>query len=797
MRRLVSASFFIASCAWFFITQSDASSLSVFAQGNQPENGSQAIPESQQVSSNTTLHGRVVDAGTGEPVAKVKVLVNGRGPNATTDENGVFTLRDLQPGEVELYVTAVGYGLIKKTVTVKDGENTEKDIALSQEAAALTEQITVTADHYEKTETNAASEQSLNKSEIQTLSMVLLGDPLRASQALPGVTANNDLRSDFAVRGAGFNRIGIYIDGILTDGFVHRLIETDTTDELSVSIINPDTINEVSLLSGAFPVKYGDNTAAVLKLETREGNRIRPTGRFSTGVLTTSGVVDGPLRKGRGSWLLAGRTTSFDYLQRLVERITNTGRSQTSQDDNGNLDFSDMQGKAIYDLSPHHQLGISAIIGFFQGDQGDKNRSLNLDKPEAIDKQDSRNLLVNAHWNYTPSARLFAQTRLYYLDTSYNNTNQEKLTLDDRERTYFGVRNDVSFLAPHSQHIEAGLYVRHVQAEKLTNFFQASQPLAARTLESFDSRAIEQAYYAEDTWNSEHLNLALTGGGRIEHSDLTGETLASPRAAVSFAPGSDWRFRAGVGRYYQFPDFDRLFGFLGNPSLRSESATHYNVSVERQLGSRTRVLAEIYDREDRDLIFSLSEPRLEAGLVTTTASLLRNSLDGYARGIELSLQRRSANGLTGWVSYAYSKTLLRDKQDGLSFPSDFDQLHTLNMYGNYRFTETFNLSGEWRYGSGTPWIGFLQREGSGLALGTERNQVRVPNYSRVDLRANKAFLFKKWKLTLSGEVLNVLNHKNEFNVESNLIRFRSTGRFVSGLRESFRILPSVGVTIEF
>ncbi len=787
MHRPTSISFLIVCCASFLLIQSQAFALSIFVRQNSSGNHYQAMP------GKATLHGRVVDAGTGEPVAKVKIIVHGSQQITTTDENGLFTLRDLPLDEVELYITAVGYGLVKRRVAVKDGENTEKDIAISQEAAALTEQITVTADPYEKTETNAASEQRLNKSEIQTLSMVLLGDPLRASQTLPGVTANNDLRSDFAVRGAGFDRIGIFIDGILTDGFVHRLVESETTDELSLSIINQDTISEASLFSGAFPVKYGDSTAAVLKLETREGNRVRPAGRFSTGLLTTSGVVDGPLANGRGSWLAAGRTSYVDYLQRLVERITGTGRSQADQDDDSNLDFSDMQGKAIYDLSPRHQLGVSAIFGFFQGDQGGENRAANQGDPDVIDKQDSRNLLVNAHWNYTPDAHLFAQTRLFYLDTSYKNTNQDDLTLDDRLRTQLGVRHDISFIAPHSQRIGAGLYARHVHAEKLTNFFQASQ----RTLESFNRSATEQSYYVEDTWSSERLNLSLTGGGRVEHSDLTDETLFSPRAAFSFAPGSDWKIRGGVGRYYQFPDFDDLFGFLGNPDLNAVSAAHYNVSIERSLGSRTRLLAEVYDREERNLIFSLSEPRIEAGRVTARADLFRNSLDGYARGVEISLQRRSANGLTGWISYAYSKTLLRDKRDGLSFPSDFDQRHTLNTYGSYRFTETFNISGAWRYGSGVPWVGFLQSEGGIISLGSERNRIRVPDYSRVDLRANKAFLFKKWKLTVSGEVLNVLYHKNEFNVQSNFVRFRAAGRFINGLRESFRILPSVGVAIEF
>jgi outer membrane receptor protein involved in Fe transport len=338
--------------------------------------------------------------------------------------------------------------------------------------------------------------------------------------------------------------------------------------------------------------------------------------------------------------------------------------------------------------------------------------------------------------------------------------------------------------------------VRSIDARKVTNFFPFFQPSAPVALESFDRRGTEQAYYAQDTWNIERAQLTFTAGGRVEHSGLTDDTVFSPRAALALAPGG-WKIRAGLGQYYQFPDFDRLFGFLGNPNLGAERATHYNISLERSLGSRTRVLAELYTREDRNLIFSLSEPRVEAGQITIDAEPYRNSLRGYARGIELSLQRRSANGLTGWFSYAYSKTLLTDRENNLSFVSDDDQRHTLNTYASYRFTETFNLSGQWRYGSGVPWIGFLREENEVIFLGSERNQLRVPDYSRVDVRASKAFLFKKWKLTLSGEVLNVLYHKNEFNIQSNLIRFRSNRTFTTGLRESFRILPSVGVAIEF
>src|SRR5712691_11609240 len=170
-----------------------------------------------------TLHGRVVDARTGEPVAKVKVIASGTYQSATTAENGAFTLEKLPIGQLELYITTVNSGLVKKTLTLKDGDNAEVVIALNADAAMLTEHVNVLADPYETTETNAASEQMLNKRELQALSSVLLGDPVRAAQALPGATTNDDFRSEFAIRGAGFDRVGLFIDGVLTDNFVHTV----------------------------------------------------------------------------------------------------------------------------------------------------------------------------------------------------------------------------------------------------------------------------------------------------------------------------------------------------------------------------------------------------------------------------------------------------------------------------------------------------------------------------------------------------------------------------------------------
>jgi hypothetical protein len=180
-------------------------------------------------------------------------------------------------------------------------------------------------------------------------------------------------------------------------------------------------------------------------------------------------------------------------------------------------------------------------------------------------------------------------------------------------------------------------------------------------------------------------------------------------------------------------------------------------------------------------------------------------LTGHARGFELTFQRRSANKLAGWISYGYSRTHLTDSidqviflgpsSDKLRFVSDSDQRHTLNVYGNYRFTETWNFSAEWRYGSGQPVPGFYGKDAAGYFLTTERNRVRVPLYSRADVRLSKAFIFKKAKLTVTGEVLNLFNRENVRFAGFDVFSFN--GRVSGQLDRLLPIVPSAGVVIEF
>jgi outer membrane cobalamin receptor len=699
-----------------------------------------------------------------------------------TGADGAFTL-ELPPGPQDLYITTVTYGLVKKSINVSDGTSSNIEIALNEDAAALTENVTISSGPFESTRTTSTFEQTLNKRELQATSSILLSDPIRAAQALPGVGSNDDFRSEFSVRGAGFDRVGVWLDGVLTDNFVHT-VAGGYPDTGSLSVINSDAINSVSLLSGGSPANFGNRTAAVLDLDSRDGNRVKPSGRIAAALSGISGIVDGPISSGKGSYLIAARKSYIGY---LVRRINDQNEFANNPPV---LGFADVQGKLLYDLSERNQLGVSAIFGNFDYD---RNRDRELLFVNSVFRGDSHNSLFNAHWNFTPNPQVFWQTRFFAQKTSFKNVNRDELILNDGDRSQYGIRSDVSFQLPRSNRLEAGLYVRSLNVNSVSQRFSfANVPF---DFGSFDQDGTEQAYYAQDTWKNERWRLQFTGGLRVEHSEITSQTLNSPRASLSWSINEHWRVHAMVGRYYQFPDFEQIFGRLGSRSLRAERATNVSGGVEALVGDRVRVSFEVFNREDANLFFSLSEPRLDGGFVSFGEFPFRNSLDGHARGFELTLQRRSANKLAGWISYSYLRTKLTDSQTGLSFVADNEQRHLLNTYASYRFTDTWNLSSVFRFGSGPPIPGFFRQAGDIFFLSDRRNEVRVPDYARLDVRVSKAFLFKRWKLTATGEVLNLLNRNNLRY--AGFDNFDLSGRVFGQLDRVLPILPSAGVVIEF
>jgi len=729
------------------------------------------------------VSGVVSDAQTGEPLARVRVALLGTA-QTLTDQQGRFSFQGLAPGEYTLQAATVGYRLLRKSFTLAPGQVQEFEVILSPETFRQSDSIQVRAGPFEPARADSPAALGLEGNEVKNLGSVLADDPLRAVQALPGVASNDDFDSRFSLRGAAWDRLGLYLDGILLHVPFHTLQGEAATG--SMTLFNGDMVETLELHPAAPPARFFDRTAGALEVNTREGSRSARSLRLTASASNAGVMAEGPLgRSRRGSWMASARKSYFQYIIR---------RTATSEPTLA-FGFADVQGKLSWDWTPAHQLTLSLIEGRSDLDRTRSRPRLGVN---SVMLADNHVTLANLGWRYTPQARFLAASRLAWMRERYENLSRDELALAGGYYGEWVWNGNASWLWRESAPLDFGGSVRRPRADGFVFRYQFN-PFLVRRLDEYRGSGLRGGGYLQQSLHWLAGRVQVAAGGRWEGDGTGGQGVFSPSASLALMPRPGTRLHLGWGQYAQFPDLPWLFSFLGGRHLLPERATHYAAALEQRLGERSRLRLEFYDRQDRDLLFRpLYEARLAGGRIFNPRAdaPLVNSLRGWARGFEAFFQQRSANRLTGWVGYAYGRTRLCDGVTQTCFVSDFDQRHSLNVYLGYRVRPTVNLSLRWIYGSGFPIPGFLRREGERYFLAAERNALRLPAYHRADWRINKAFVFDRWKLTLYGEAVNLSNHANYRFDSFNGYNSR-TGQAFLTLDKMFPVIPSAGVLLEF
>jgi hypothetical protein len=253
-----------------------------------------------------------------------------------------------------------------------------------------------------------------------------------------------------------------------------------------------------------------------------------------------------------------------------------------------------------------------------------------------------------------------------------------------------------------------------------------------------------------------------------------------------------------VGQSAQF--LDPLLVFVPPADAVPETATSYDLSVEQPIGHGIHIQATGFYRRERDVLRRTGEDRLDpvtgARIVESTFPVFSPSLDGTSQGVELLVMRRSPTGLSGWVGYSWARTRYHDHVSGESFDGDFDQRHTLNVFAQQRISYRMTVSAKFRVGSNVPIVGYFEGTAvpDDLSLSTLRNQVRLPVYARLDLRANRTFTFQRSRLTLFVEVMNVIGRNNLRQTDGSIRPNLDAIGYVDRLLPR---VPSAGVLFEF
>ena len=253
--------------------------------------------------------GTVRDAA-GSAVAGARVCALGSSACAATDADGRFRLPGLRAGAYELEILAPdGAPFTSDAVTVRAGVDAAVDIVLPADAR-VEQNVTVTASAFRVPEEVKTSGFLVQPREILK-SAGALQDVSRYVQTLPGVAiGSNDFRNDLIVRGGSPLENLFIVDNVEIPNI--NTFANFASAGGTVSILDAALIEDVTFLSGGYPAAYVNRTSSVLQVAQREGDREQFRGWATLGFAGAGTILEGPIREGRGSWIVSARRSFLD-----------------------------------------------------------------------------------------------------------------------------------------------------------------------------------------------------------------------------------------------------------------------------------------------------------------------------------------------------------------------------------------------------------------------------------------------------------------------------------------------------
>jgi hypothetical protein len=601
---------------------------------------------------------------------------------------------------------------------------------------------------------------------------------MRAVQTLPGVVTGDDFQAEFSVRGSSFRHVGLVIDDTPSPLLLHAVRGRDDTG--SLAMVNADLLERASLLSGPHTQRHGEWIGATLEFGLRSGSRDRPHVRGTVSGTSAAIVLEGPLGQGgRGAWLFSVRKSYVDWLIRKLDpEIVST------------IGFTDAQSKFTVDVGRRQQLQLVLTGG--EAIYREPETSI----ANGLHKAVSTSGLVSLAWLYNGDALTLRQ-RVSLTSSHFTNTGMRSQTLGRGISTMSMWRGDLSRAVGTRWLIEAGAHATDTDVDQTLSRYRTS----GTTVRQIGSRTLEDSRRVLASWGQTTLRLSNSGivvGVRAVKATRPGDTWIAPWVLAEHRIGRVTA-RVSAGQSRQLPPLEAIQANPGEQML-IERARGIDGSLELRLGRSGRLQTTTFHRRESNILRPLGEERLIGGRAVGDVDfpIAASRLDGTSRGVDVLLQRYAspgASGLTGWVAYTWAHTRYTDRVSAEQFDGDYDQRHTINVFLQQRLSYRSAVNAKLRLGSNVPLVGYFRGDTSSLFLGDTRNQVRLPWYVRLDLRANRTFVIKNRRLTLFAEVVNALGRRNLGQADG---FFRQPSlEAVAYTEKLIPRIPSVGFLIEF
>lgn len=294
-----------------------------------------------------TLSGYVKEVGSEEHLLGVTVYDADKKIGTTTNTYGFYSIT-LEEGTYLITYSYIGFSPVVQEITLdKDRVN---DVFLSPNSSTLEGAVVTASKQVKESEKVQMSSIEIPIQQIKDIP-ALLGekDVLKVIQLMPGVQSGGEGQSGIYVRGGGPDQNLIILDDAVVYNASHLFG--------FFSLFNGDALKSVELIKGGFPARYGGRLSSVIDMNMKEGNRSKQTGELGIGLLSSRGVIEGPLgSKKKGSFIVSGRRTYIDALLQPILLALGDGET-------GGYFFYDLNAKVNYDITKKDRLYVSSYLG--------------------------------------------------------------------------------------------------------------------------------------------------------------------------------------------------------------------------------------------------------------------------------------------------------------------------------------------------------------------------------------------------------------------------------------------------
>lgn len=640
------------------------------------------IPLFSAAQNQAVISGTVREYESRKAIEGASISIKGTSISTLTDENGRYLLKVPAGEPIKLSIILISFLPQEKIFKPKEGENITWDVELVSKVKELGS-ITI--------EDDASRNSTLRRLDPRlAATLPTTGGIESLLKTMPGVSSNNELSSQYNVRGGNFDENLVYVN----DVEIYRPFLVRSGQQEGLSFINPDMVSSVLFSAGGFDAKYGDKMSSVLDIRYRKPKEF--TGTITGSLLGASLHLEGKSRDSRFTWITGFRQRSNRYILRALD----------TQGDYRPL-FVDAQTLLHYDFSDEFSMEFLAnysrnrylmIPENRQTQFGTVNEALRFtvyfDGQENTDFETMLGALTATH---KPNPKL----NLKYILSAYRSYEFETFDVQgqyfidqletDLSKPSFGdvkfnrgigtflnhARNYLTATVANFEHkgsYKKMLWGLRVQAEQMedelkewqmidsagyslpqTNPYQLEiqsynkQNILIRSMRISDYIQRDFSWGDTTKWN-------LHAGVRTNYWTLNNQFLVSPRATLSVKPdwNHDWVFRLSSGFYYQPPFYRELRNLEGqiNRDLKAQQSIHFVLGGDHNLKIWNRpfkITTEIYYKKLDNLVpYEIDNVRIRY--------YATNNSRGYATGIDTRIYGEFVNGVESWFSLSVMKT---------------------------------------------------------------------------------------------------------------------------------------------